>query len=133
MGGETTRRWELRFLVLDLTFPDWAPGAPDRSVFASTESGIWQIHAWDRTSGTRRRVTDHPVGVLTGMPTLDGEGVLWFQDETGDESGRWFHQPFSGGPSHPMFDDLPVAWNEGLAQAPGIIAIGLSGRDGFAV
>ena len=28
-------------------------------------------------------VTDHPVGVHGGTPTLDGARVLWFQDESG--------------------------------------------------
>jgi len=76
----STPAWERRFLAPDLTFPGWAPGSPDRLVFATTETGIWQLYAWDRSSGGRRRVTDHPVGVQTGMPTLDGTGVLWFQD-----------------------------------------------------
>jgi len=76
----STPAWERRFLAPDLTFPDWAPGSADRLVFATTETGIWQLYAWDRSSGGRRRVTDHPVGVQTGMPTLDGTGVLWFQD-----------------------------------------------------
>ncbi|HEY3023166.1 MAG TPA: S9 family peptidase, partial [Actinomycetota bacterium] len=102
------------FRAPDLSLPDWAPLFPDRLVFATTDSGVWQIHAWDRASGTRRRVTDHPVGVVTGPPTIDGNGVLWFQDETGDESGRWFHQPFDGGQSRPLFDLLPAGWNEGL-------------------
>src|SRR5438034_7130718 len=129
----STPAWERRFRAPDLNFPDWAPGSPDRLVFATTETGIWQLYAWDRSSGERRRVTDHPVGAQTGMPTLDGAGVVWFQDETGDESGRWFRQPFDGGPTLPLFDTLPAAWNEGLAQAPGLTAVAISDRDGFVV
>jgi dienelactone hydrolase len=113
--------------------PEWSPHAPDRITFASTESGIWQLHALDLATGKRRRVTDHPVGITEGTPTADGTGVLWFQDETGDESGRWYHQPFGGGPVTPFVEGVPVGWNDGLAQAPGIVVAIISDRDGFHV
>src|SRR5687768_16848892 len=112
--------WEQRFRAPVSTLPDWSPQARDRVVYASNESGVWQVHAWDLASGTRRRVTDHPVGVVDGMPTLDGEGVIWFQDETGDESGRWFVEPFSGGDARPFLEGVPRGWGNGLAQATGI-------------
>ena len=61
---------------------------------ASTESGSYQLHAWDRATGERRQVTDDPVGVLEGRPTRDGTGVIWFHDETGAESGSYVIAPF---------------------------------------
>lgn len=111
---------------------DWSPQAPDRIVYVSNESGVVQVHAWDRAAGTRRRVTASDVGVYHGVPSRDGENVLWFEDETGDESGRWFVQPFSGGEARPL-DGLPRGWNEGLAQGPGVIAAAISDRAGFAL
>ena len=71
--------------------------APERLVFWSTESGVYQVHVWDRETGERRQVTDHPVGVLAGALTLDGERVLFWQDETGSEAGQWYAEPFTGG------------------------------------
>jgi dipeptidyl aminopeptidase/acylaminoacyl peptidase len=102
-------------------------------VFESTESGIWQVHCWDVATDVRRRVSHHPVGVVEGYPTAGGEGVIWFEDETGDESGRWLVQPFAGGDARPFVEDLPAGWSGGIAQVPGIVAIGISGRDGFAI
>jgi dienelactone hydrolase len=131
--ARTLPAWEQRYRVPLGFLPEWSPHAPDRTVYASNESGIWQVHTWDVATGERRRVTDHPVGLIDGTPTLDGEGVLWFQDETGDESGRWFVQPFAGGETRPFLEDVPYGWNEGLAQAPGIVAAAISDRDGFAV
>jgi dipeptidyl aminopeptidase/acylaminoacyl peptidase len=111
--------------------PEWSPHAPDHLTFASNETGVWQLYALDLMSGSRRRVTDHPVGVTEGAPTLDGSGVLWFQDESGDESGRWFVQPFEGGEARPFLDGVPDGWSDGLSQGPGIVVAIVSDRQGF--
>jgi dipeptidyl aminopeptidase/acylaminoacyl peptidase len=102
-------------------------------VYASNESGVWQVHTLDTEIGSRRRVTDDAVGVVDAVPTLDGEGVLWFEDATGDEAGRWLFQPFHGGETTEFLAGVPYGWNEGLSQAPGIVAAGISDRDGFAI
>ncbi|GIU94756.1 MAG: peptide hydrolase [Gaiellaceae bacterium] len=127
-------RWLRRFRAPVSLLPEWSPHAPDRAVYVSTESGVWQVHAWDVRSGERRQVTDHPIGVVDGFPTLRGEGVVWFQDETGAEAGRWLVARFEGGDeARPFLPELPVGWSEGLAQAPGIVAAALSGEHGFAI
>jgi dipeptidyl aminopeptidase/acylaminoacyl peptidase len=133
VSSPSTPAWEARFRSPVSWLPEWSPHAPERVVYASTESGVWQIWAWDLGTGRPRRVTDHPVGVLEGCPTLDGSGVLWFQDETGDESGAWMLEPFEGGDPRPFLEGVPRGWSGGLAQAPGIVAVALSDADGFAV
>jgi dipeptidyl aminopeptidase/acylaminoacyl peptidase len=124
--------WEGRFHVPVSFLPEWSPLAPERAVYASNESGVWQVHAWDIATGERRRVTDHAVGVTDGTPTLDGEGIVWFHDETGSEAGQWLVQPFAGGETRPFLHGVPEGWSGGLAQAPGIVAAALSNEDGFA-
>jgi dipeptidyl aminopeptidase/acylaminoacyl peptidase len=126
-------RWEQRHRAPAIAMPDWPPDAPDRVVYESTESGVWQVHCTDLASGARRQVTDHPVGVVGGSVSVDGTDVLWWQDETGDESGRWFAAPFAGGDARPYLDGIPLGWNEGFAQAPGVVAASVSDRDGFAI
>jgi dipeptidyl aminopeptidase/acylaminoacyl peptidase len=125
--------WERRFRTPVSFLPEWSPAAPRNAVYVSNESGIWQVHAFDTETGHRRRVTEHPVGLVDAVPALDGAGVLWFQDESGDESGRWHVQPFHGGDTALFLDGVPHGWNEGLAQAPGIVAAAISDRDGFSV
>jgi dipeptidyl aminopeptidase/acylaminoacyl peptidase len=122
--------WERRFRAPKLTLPTWSRLAPDRTVFATNASGIWQVHAWDVASGDRRQISEHPVGVTEGVASLDGSEVLFWQEDTGDETGRWLAQAFEGGGAEPLLDGVPVAWNEGIAQAPGIVAVALSERDG---
>jgi dienelactone hydrolase len=133
MTEDSMPLWERRFRAPRLSLPDWSPGAPDRTAYTGTESGVWQVHVWDVATGARRQVTDHPVGVITGTMSLDGEHILYWQDETGDESGRWLAQPFGGGAAVPFLEGAPPGWNEGFAQAPGLVAAALSDRDGFAV
>jgi len=128
-----TPPWEQRFRAPVSYLPEWSPAAPGRAVYASNESGRWQIHTLDLERGATRRVTDDPVGLTDAVPTLDGHGVLWFQDETGDESGRWLVQPFDGGDTEPFLFGIPHGWSDGLAQAPGIVVAAISDRDGFAV
>src|SRR4051812_27300352 len=133
MTDEGNPRWEARFRAPSVLMPDWSPTAPDRIVYESTESGVYQVHCWDRASGAKRQVTDHPVGVVDGVPTLDGEGVLYWQDESGSEAGQWFTQPFAGGEGRPFLQGTPQGWNQGFAQAPGVVVAAISDRDGFGV
>jgi dienelactone hydrolase len=125
--------WERRFLAPIVGFFDWSPLAPERIVYSTDLTGIWQIHSWDRSSGKRLQVTDNPVGITTGFPTLDGKEVVWFEDDTGDESGLWLARPLEGGEPRRFVDGLPAGWNEGFAQAPGVIAASISDRAGFSI
>ena len=125
--------WERRYRAPSVFLPDWAPDAPDRIVYVSNESGVWQVHARDLATGATHQVTDHPVGVTDGRPTLDGSGVLWFSDASGDESGQWQVAPFDGGAPRPFLEGVPDGWNEGMAERRGIVAVAVSDRDGFGV
>ena len=133
VAEQTVATWERRFRAPISFLPTWSPQAPNHCVYASNEAGVWQLYAWNAAVGQRRQVTRSPVGVTDGTPSFDGQEVYWFEDDTGDESGRWLAQQFEGGETRPLFDGVPDGWNEGLAQAPGIVAVGISDRDGFAV
>ena len=125
--------WERRYRAPKLTLPLWSRVAPDRAVYETNESGIWQVHALDVITGETRQVSDHPVGVTVGYASRDGAEVVFWQEDTGDETGRWLAQPWEGGGAEPFLDGVPTGWNEGMAQGPGVIAAGISDRDGFAV
>jgi dipeptidyl aminopeptidase/acylaminoacyl peptidase len=128
-----TPTWERRFRSPQISHPDWSPHAPERLAYESTESGVWQVHVLDRTTGARRRVSDHPVGVIEGAWSPDGTEVCWWEDGTGDESGQWFAQPFEGGERRPLLSGVDGGWSEGFAWVPGMLVAGISGSDGWTI
>ena len=128
--------WELRFRAAVMTFPRWAREAPERLTVVTNESGAYQVYAWDRARGTRRQVTDHPIGVIDAVPTPDGEGVVWFHDETGSEVGRWVIEAFHGDrrERRALVEGVPDAWSVGLAIGDGVTVVGTATEeDGFTI
>jgi dienelactone hydrolase len=126
--------WEQRFRAPILSFPTWAPDAPDRLVLASTESGRYQLRTWNRATGERRQVTRDPVGIVEGRPTRDGSGVVWFRDETGAERGVWVIAPFDEDvPPEPLLEGLPQGWPEGLSIGATRTVAAISTETGFSV
>ena len=123
--------WKRRFRAPIVGFPTWAVDAPDRLVYASSESGVYQLHAWDRVTGERRQITNEPVGLISGEITPDGEWVVWHRDTTGDESGVWVAAPFAGGAAEPFVEGLPTTWDQGLSIGRRRIAAATSNREGF--
>ena len=131
--SEQRPRWEQRLRAPTAHLPRWATGAPQRLVYVGTESGVYQVHAWDRHLGSTRQVSRHPIGVTAGDITPDGERVVFWQDDTGSEAGRWVAQPFAGGDLVPFLEGVGRGWNQGLTQALGVVAVAVSDDAGFAV
>ena len=123
--------WERRLRAPYLQFPAWSRHAPDRLVVISNESGSDQAYAWDRSAGTRRRVTDEPIGVILATVSGDGGRVAWFRDTTGDEAGEWIAAPFEGGESHPLLAGAAPGWPDGIAMGRNLVAAVLADREGF--
>jgi dipeptidyl aminopeptidase/acylaminoacyl peptidase len=123
--------WERRLRAPILQFPSWSRHAPDRLVLISNESGSDQAYAWDRAAGTRRRVTDEPIGVILATVTGDGDRVVWLRDTTGDESGEWMAVPFEGGEPRPLLAGAAPGWPDGIATGRKLVAAVLADRQGF--
>lgn len=124
--------WMRRFTAPRIGFPAWADAAPGRLAFLSTEGGSPQVWALDRQTGTRRRVTDEPIGVETMLVAPDGR-IVWWRDETGDERGRWMVAAFDGGTAAPLWADAPDGWSAGISFADEIVALGLVTDDDYRV
>ena len=130
---DATPLWKRRFLAPIVGFPTWSRRAPDRLVYVSSESGIYQLHSWDRASGRRTQVTAEPVGLVAGDVSADGNWVVWHRDTTGDESGTFVTAPFEGGEAEPLIDGLPTGWDQGIALGRRRTLAAVSDRDGFAL
>ncbi len=107
--------WQHRFRAPVIGFPTWSRSAPDRLVYVSSASGIYQLHSWDLATGVHRQITSEPIGLVSGQVSADGEWVLWHRDTTGSEAGEWVAAPFTGGEPEPLAAGLPVGWDEGMA------------------
>ena len=119
--------WEQRFRAARVSLPDWAEDAPDRALYVSNATGTYEVYAWDRATGTHRRVTDRPNGTTDAELSPDGDWVWWFDDHDGDEFGIWRRQPFAGGPDEEAVPGLAPSYSAGLALGrDGTVVIGRS-------
>jgi dienelactone hydrolase len=130
LSPEISARWQARFRVPRVSLPEWADDAPDRCLFASDLNGVVEQYAWDRSTGTRRQVTDRPHGTLDATLSPDGETIWWFADTDGDEFGVWHTQPFTGGPDAVAVPEIGAAYPAGLEVGRTMVAIGRSTDDG---
>ena len=123
--------WKQRFRAPVVTFPTWAREAPDRLLYLTNPGGKLEVYAWDRRTGEKRQVTDRREGTGYRVPSqLDprGESIWWFDDEKGNELGRWVREPWSRGSRETIATQLAPAYSAGLA----LHADGAT-RDGLAV
>ncbi|MFN2545391.1 MAG: prolyl oligopeptidase family serine peptidase [Actinomycetota bacterium] len=126
--------WRRRFRAGVVSFPSWARDRPERLVYSSNAGGKWELYAWDRERDTHRQVTDRPEGTSHGGLDPTGGWIWWFDDEKGNEFGRWVVEPFEGGEApRQAAPSLPAAYPGGLALAPGVAVIGSSTDDGTRV
>jgi dienelactone hydrolase len=127
---EAEVRWRARFRAARTSVPDWARDAPDRHVYVSNASGVWEVYAWDLASGEHRRVTDRPNGTLHAGPSPDGEWIWWFDDTDGDEFGSWRREPFGGGEVELAVPGVHEGYPAGLDIGRSVTAIGVSTDEG---
>jgi dienelactone hydrolase len=124
--------WERRFRGTTPSFPTWSRHAPDRLVFTSNQDGDYQVFTYERGGPAAARVSSVPIGVEDGMPSADGAEAIWFQDDTGDEEGRWVSAPFEGGGVEPLLD-LEPGWASGIALGLHTIVAGRSDHEGYSI
>jgi len=130
---EPSPLWQRRYRAPVVGFPTWSRHSPDRLVYVSSESGIYQLHSRDVRTGERHQITHEPVGLVAGEVSGDGEWVVWHRDITGDESGTFVAAPFTGGVAEPLIEGLPIGWDQGIALGRKRTIAAISDREGFKV
>ncbi len=126
-------RWERRFRAARVSLPEWARDAPHRCLYVSNAGGTFELHAWDRSAGTTRQVTDRPEGTSDGGLSPDGEHIWWFDDTDGDEFGTWRRQPFTGGDDVDAAPGVPAGYVAGLEVGQRLSLVGTSDDAGSQV
>jgi acetyl esterase/lipase len=135
--ADAESRWRARFTAARVSLPHWARDVPDRNIYISNASGVFEIYAWDRATDTHRQVTDRPNGTYNSAISPDGETIWWFKDSDGDEFGSWVSESFAGR----AHDDEPAAampgsvpgYPAGLGIGRSVTALGVSNDDGTTV
>jgi acetyl esterase/lipase len=130
---ESVPVWEQRLRATRVSLPEWARDAPHRCLYVSNPTGTFELHAWDRSTGSVRQVTDREHGTVDGTLSVDGEHVWWFDDTAGDELGTWKRQPFAGGPDVDAAPGVPAAYSAGLELGRDVVVVGCSDDDGSTV
>ena len=125
--------WKRRFTVPTVSEVRWATEAPDRLGVISTEDGSSQAWAWELGTDRRTMASLAGVGAEEVHMLPDGSGVVWWQDATGDERGRWMVTPFEGGAPNPVVPGLADGWMMGVSLVSGVVAVGLADDDGYSI
>ncbi|MET8756514.1 prolyl oligopeptidase family serine peptidase [Lentzea sp. NPDC004782] len=128
-------RWRERFTAPRMSLPSWADDAPDRTLYVSNASGVWEIYAWDRAKDEHRKVTDRPNGTSHGTLNPDGTEIWWFDDHDGDEFGVWVREPFTpdGSKAEPAVANVHAGYPAGLELGRDVVAVAASTDDGTTV
>lgn len=128
-----TPAWERRFRSGRTGLPEWAVDAPDRCVVVASTRGVLELHSWDAATGELHQATRRSEGTVEGAIDPGGQWIWWFDDDAGDEHGRWLKQPFGSAPGEGVLDatGLPEAYSAGLALGRSGLAVVGSADDGY--
>ena len=128
-------RWRARFHAARISLPNWARDTPDRNLYLSNASGVWEIYAWDRATDRHRKVTDRPNGTSYAVISPDGERIWWFADTDGDEFGSWVCEPFTAGGESPeeAAPGTHAGYPAGIEVGIDVAAVGVSTDDGTTI
>jgi len=135
--ADAEARWRDRFTAARVSPPRWAHDAPDRNLYLSNSSGVWEVYTWDRATGTHRQITNRPNGTSYAAIAPDGDQVWWFADSDGDEFGSWVHESFAGRPARekpaPAVPGSVPGYPAGVEIGRTVNAVGVSNDDGTSV
>ncbi|MCW7946091.1 peptidase S9 [Streptomyces hygroscopicus] len=116
-----------RYQVFLGALPDVCPRDTRRMVFTADAGGRCEVFTWDAAARSARQVTDRPGGTV--HCAIDADAYVWWFEEDTEGRGRWWYQPFMGGPRLPGLPGAPAGLPRGLAvTAGGTVAAAFAGR-----
>ncbi len=138
LDATAEERWRARFDAIRIGLPDPARDRPDRALYVSNSTGRYELNTWDVTADLHQQATSRPDGTVHGELSADGADLWWFDDDAGDEFGRWRRQPFGAAAdgAGSVVDALPGVsrgYSAGLALGSAVVIAGFADDDGSRV
>lgn len=127
--------WRKRFRASNILWAIPATQNPRRGLVCTNRDGIYQLYAWDVSSGDLTQVTDQSAGVLLGIISADGNNIYFLKDEGGNEIGHFVRVPFSGGEAEDISPDLPPYSSFSITQSRmgNVTSFMAAGADGYKI
>ena len=105
----------------------WADDAADRGVLLANPTGRTEVFAFDAatTPAALTQITDRAQGTMGAAVSPDGSTIFWFDDNAGDEVGRWERTGVGDAGSVTVLPDLAPSYPGGIVPlADGRVVVG---------
>lgn len=125
--------WKQRYRAPIIAGSQLARAKPTRGLVTHTESGQYQLYAWDVTSGGLRPLTRRPEGTVFGVISPDGRFIYYLEDNKGNEIGHFVRVPFEGGEPQNITPKMPPysAFGMSTSRAGNMLSSTISNNEGF--
>lgn len=125
--------WKQRYRAPLIAAAQIARSNPDRGVVTSTETGKYQLYAWNVRGGGRRQLTHRPESTVFGTISPDGRYVYYLQDQSGNEIGHFVRVLWEGGEPEDITPTMAPYSSFGLSisRSGNMIGSIFSDEDGF--
>ncbi|MDP2919900.1 MAG: prolyl oligopeptidase family serine peptidase [Dehalococcoidia bacterium] len=126
--------WKQRYRAPYITWSQMARREPSRGLVGSSQSGQYQLYAWDVPRNSLRQLTHHPGGTVFGSISPDGRWVYYLQDDGGNEIGHYVRIPWEGGEPQDITPGLSPysAFGLNISRSGNLLASTIA-NDGFHV
>jgi len=125
--------WKQRYRAPIIASAQLARSNPARGLVTSTETGQYQLFAWNARTGGLRQLTHRPEGTVFGTISPDGRHVYYLQDDGGNEIGHFVRVRWEGSEPEDITPAMATysAFGLSISRAGNMIGSILSDDSGF--
>ena len=124
--------WKERYR-LPVMHTSLARAVSTRGLVISNHTGTSQLYAWDIPTGYLHQLTQHQLGVSSGIISSNGRYVYFLDDSHGNEIGHYVCLPFEGGVTEDITPHLPPYSSQSFytSFAGNMLGFTIANQDGF--
>jgi dipeptidyl aminopeptidase/acylaminoacyl peptidase len=125
--------WKKRYRAPAIAWAQLARSNNLRGLVTSTETGEYQLYAWNVRSGELRQLTHRPEGTMFGIISPNGQYVYYLQDDGGNEIGHFVRLSWEGGEAEDITPAMAPysAFGLNISRSGNMIGSILSDNSGF--